>query len=312
MTTPDEVCLSCGKENSPRTDDVPFCSSCAEAGWPIAYTRGAQAFVSDVLSLAHKKSHAQGAPTYEVHVAEAFAELRLKYGDVEALRMTVAAQKAYRAEPPTAEWRERLVAAAKKLTPQEVMGISVRAGIHNPDGTLTEKYGGPTPDGDERFRAIEEVLRISDRDHDAWQAARVALNSIRSELTGTRAATAAQKLFTELVTPDERTPCCWTCTPDYRGMMLCATCGNKRCPRANNHTNRCTNSNEPGQWGSAYEKQGASPEHHKARHVALHKALDELVADWILHTDHLPSKSTVMELMEWANEQRENPTEIEP
>jgi len=36
------------------------------------------------------------------------------------------------------------------------------------------------------------------------------------------------------------------------GMILCATCGNKRCPHANDHRNACTGSNEPGQEGSAY------------------------------------------------------------
>lgn len=37
-----------------------------------------------------------------------------------------------------------------------------------------------------------------------------------------------------------------------RGMILCPTCGNKRCPKATNHTLECTGSNEPGQPGSAY------------------------------------------------------------
>lgn len=36
-------------------------------------------------------------------------------------------------------------------------------------------------------------------------------------------------------------------------MILCPLCGNKRCPHANNHEHACTNSNEPGQKGSAYE-----------------------------------------------------------
>jgi hypothetical protein len=36
-------------------------------------------------------------------------------------------------------------------------------------------------------------------------------------------------------------------------MILCPTCGNKRCPKANDHRNECTGSNEPGQKGSAYE-----------------------------------------------------------
>jgi hypothetical protein len=35
-------------------------------------------------------------------------------------------------------------------------------------------------------------------------------------------------------------------------MIVCAKCGNKRCPHANDHRNECTNSNEAGQPGSAY------------------------------------------------------------
>lgn len=49
---------------------------------------------------------------------------------------------------------------------------------------------------------------------------------------------------------------------------------------------------------------------HRIRHFELHKALDELVADMISHTKMLPSKTTVMELMTWANEQTKNPTEL--
>ena len=35
-------------------------------------------------------------------------------------------------------------------------------------------------------------------------------------------------------------------------MVLCPTCGNKRCPKATDHENGCTGSNEPGQRGSIY------------------------------------------------------------
>lgn len=35
-------------------------------------------------------------------------------------------------------------------------------------------------------------------------------------------------------------------------MVLCPTCGNKRCPHATDHSFACTNSNESGQKGSAY------------------------------------------------------------
>lgn len=35
--------------------------------------------------------------------------------------------------------------------------------------------------------------------------------------------------------------------------ILCESCGNKRCPHANDHNNKCTKSNDPGQKGSVYE-----------------------------------------------------------
>ncbi len=49
---------------------------------------------------------------------------------------------------------------------------------------------------------------------------------------------------------------CITCI-DGRGhhaihMVVCPTCGNKRCPHATDHNFACTNSNEPGQPGSCY------------------------------------------------------------
>lgn len=35
-------------------------------------------------------------------------------------------------------------------------------------------------------------------------------------------------------------------------MVVCATCGNKRCPHSTDHRHACTGSNEPGQQGSRY------------------------------------------------------------
>ncbi|MFI5296527.1 MAG: hypothetical protein ACHREM_00395 [Polyangiales bacterium] len=35
-------------------------------------------------------------------------------------------------------------------------------------------------------------------------------------------------------------------------MVVCPTCGNKRCPKASHHENDCTNSNAPGQTGNRY------------------------------------------------------------
>lgn len=49
---------------------------------------------------------------------------------------------------------------------------------------------------------------------------------------------------------------CERCMPqDFMNarMILCAKCGNKRCPHATDHRNACTKSNEPGQKGSSWE-----------------------------------------------------------
>lgn len=59
------------------------------------------------------------------------------------------------------------------------------------------------------------------------------------------------------ISVSEQKPACWcrTCRPvDLNDMrfVVCPDCGNKRCPRANDHRNACTGSNEPGQEGSAY------------------------------------------------------------
>lgn len=56
--------------------------------------------------------------------------------------------------------------------------------------------------------------------------------------------------------PQEPTKCwCHTCRPvtisDMR-FVVCPECGSKRCPKANDHRNACSGSNEPGQDGSAY------------------------------------------------------------
>ena len=47
---------------------------------------------------------------------------------------------------------------------------------------------------------------------------------------------------------------------------------------------------------------------HRKRHEFLHSALDELTSDFIRHTDKLPSKTTILELMEWSSLECINPT----
>ena len=51
---------------------------------------------------------------------------------------------------------------------------------------------------------------------------------------------------------------CWctTCRPNIFPnirFVVCPDCGNKRCPKAHNHTLACTDSNAPGQSGSSWE-----------------------------------------------------------
>lgn len=50
---------------------------------------------------------------------------------------------------------------------------------------------------------------------------------------------------------------------------------------------------------------------HKNRHKELHKSLDELLADFISHTKNLPSKTNLIEFLEWSHTQTIDPTEEE-
>jgi hypothetical protein len=47
---------------------------------------------------------------------------------------------------------------------------------------------------------------------------------------------------------------------------------------------------------------------HKERHQKLHRNFDELLADFIRHTQRLLSKTTVLEFLEWSHQQTINPT----
>ena len=50
-------------------------------------------------------------------------------------------------------------------------------------------------------------------------------------------------------------------------------------------------------------------EEHKQIHIELHQAFDQLIADFISHTNKFPSTTTLHELIEWSYEQTINPTE---
>jgi hypothetical protein len=47
---------------------------------------------------------------------------------------------------------------------------------------------------------------------------------------------------------------------------------------------------------------------HKERHLKLHQALDELLADFIDHTGKYLSNTSIMELLEWSHTQWQNPS----
>ena len=62
---------------------------------------------------------------------------------------------------------------------------------------------------------------------------------------------------------DKKEACwCYNCNKDVKvqggipytttTMIVCPTCGNKRCPHGTDHNLACTGSNEPGQPGSRY------------------------------------------------------------
>lgn len=53
-----------------------------------------------------------------------------------------------------------------------------------------------------------------------------------------------------------------------------------------------------------------TPEEHKQAHIKLHKSLDLLITDFILHTGKTPGKTTVYELMEWSYVEAESPSNI--
>lgn len=80
-----------------------------------------------------------------------------------------------------------------------------------------------------------------------------------------RTASGPELLTALAASASEIEPTCWCqrCLKDHAAqadafplvamrMILCPTCGNKRCPHASDHTLECTASNEPGQPGSVY------------------------------------------------------------
>ena len=79
-----------------------------------------------------------------------------------------------------------------------------------------------------------------------------AVENMRAALTGGRAGRTLLEQVMDVYVPKPGECICWKCLGDKNVamMVVCPTCGNKRCPKASDHELECTNSNEPGQPGS--------------------------------------------------------------
>ncbi|WP_208457235.1 hypothetical protein [Burkholderia gladioli] len=132
--------------------------------------------------------------------------------------------------------------------------VSVAAAMGAPGAEtvarLFNKHGGPVQD--EGWCLNESGLKDFLRDLFAPPKTVPATAAAQDDRIGE--STDVDLLLNALAGPK---PDCWceTCRPitlaDMR-MVLCPTCGNKRCPHATDHRNECTGSNEPGQPGSSY------------------------------------------------------------
>ncbi|MGE6119974.1 hypothetical protein ACPCT8_07335, partial [Aeromonas media] len=71
------------------------------------------------------------------------------------------------------------------------------------------------------------------------------------------------KAWAAMLSAAPKPECCRPVAMTDMRFVVCPDCGNKRCPRANDHRNACTGSNELGQEGSAYpaapKQQGGEP-----------------------------------------------------
>lgn len=71
------------------------------------------------------------------------------------------------------------------------------------------------------------------------------------------------KAWAAMLAAAPKPECCRPVAMTNMRFVVCPDCGNKRCPRANDHRNACTGSNELGQEGSAYpaapKQQGGEP-----------------------------------------------------
>lgn len=143
----------------------------------------------------------------------------------------------------------------------EFWKVAHRASMLQPQ---SDDDGEPTDD--ERIMAIEGILNCDRCGDEGWMVGEMGITrcacnqgnpvfkiDLNSDfIKHVKAVSEKVRAGNSPANPD-----CWcrTCRPvvlnDMR-FVVCPDCGNKRCPRANDHRNSCTGSNEPGQEGSAY------------------------------------------------------------
>ena len=106
------------------------------------------------------------------------------------------------------------------------------------------------------FEALDNLL-YWDNGKPEYDEAREAITAIKEALRE-HAMREVQRLGQEI----EQEPVADAYTFAEMRFVVCPNCGNKRCPKANDHRNACTNSNEVGQKGSSWEhvKPLAQPE----------------------------------------------------
>ena len=158
--------------------------------------------------------------------------------------------------------QQRHIGQSCKVPPEDMVEIMERL--------LNAGNSPVVPDDVSIFEAaIEECKTCDSIDEHAWNHGVLAViakyESCRAAMLAaaphdTPALNSVQSVVTvpgKWIPVSEQKPDCWclTCRPvtlnDMR-FVVCPDCGNKRCPRANDHRNACTGSNEPGQEGSAY------------------------------------------------------------
>jgi hypothetical protein len=112
---------------------------------------------------------------------------------------------------------------------------------------------------EQQLRYARNALeRIADgREQDAPKFAKVALAHVFGPTPTPMDASVMKRITTQLEPSTPAAECwCEKCRPNtigYMRMIVCPDCGNKRCPKATNHENACTGSNEVGQKGSSWE-----------------------------------------------------------